>query len=156
MVCCTEQARLLSRFVTKLIAVIETSKQNSLPPPSLPVDLETSMTVNMLDLGCNGIYDQPQLQDIIRMHLQVLLSNLATLYDHLRIHDFVDSFLAISKDSVTYSADLMNKAKQLDMADSWTSELCSKVIDSAAHMAKCLVSDVLPSSTKTISSLLIQ
>lgn len=143
-VCCTEQARLLSRFVTKLIAVIETSKQNSLPPPSLPVDLETSMTVNMLDLGCNGIYDQPQLQDIIRMHLQVLLSNLATLYDHLRIHDFVDSFLAISKDSVTYSADLMNKAKQLDMADSWTSELCSKVIDSAAHMAKCLVSDVLP------------
>lgn len=142
--CCSEQARLLSLFIAKISIVIEASRQYTRPLFSLPVDNEASMTVNMLDPGCNGVYDQQQLKEIVCLHIQSLLFNILSLYDHLQVQDFIDSFLAVSNDSITYSSEMANKIKQTNAMTNYNPEIFNGAIDSAACIARCLVNDALP------------
>ncbi|KAE8303427.1 hypothetical protein GL50803_0094646 [Giardia duodenalis] len=146
--CCTEQARLLSRFIALLPPILEAPKQSTFLPPLLPVNTEASMTINMLDLDCGETLNQHHFHEIMHLNLEALLINLVALYDHLHIQDFIDSFLDASKDSIVYSTEMMRKTKQVSILSNLDPELHNKIIDSVAHTALCLIADVFPFLTK--------
>lgn len=143
-ICCGEQARLLSLLFAKIPSVMEAFIPHTVPLSSLTVDTEASMTINMLDPGCNGAFSQQQFKESIKLHIQTLLTNLVALYSHLQIQSFIDSFLAVSKDSITYSSELMNTIKQANTTADCKAEVFDGAVDSVECIAQCLINDALP------------